>query len=299
MLTSARGTGAGPGGGGGVRSPDPYLLRVGEAEDQTLVAGQSAHADCDSAWSGERTPPPTTGPARLALRIFVNSSWRPGQAVEPGGVAPQDLARDLERLVARHRAERDHLLQDDAEAPSPPARGYPEDVRDAIGIRREEKLARGSQREGLAQHRGNVRGEVGHGEAEVRVDVRMHGGEIALLPHVRIARVQEHEGHAAMALDVPAQVQGVGGEEIEIVVAEARVELHAQLLSLGDLQRAKNQVVIERLVGQAHAPVPSRALLGGREGRGRVAARRLRHAEPGAIRDDALEPDVAGRARAL
>src|SRR5215831_13707460 len=63
LLTSAaRATGAG-GVGGGVRSPDPYLLRVGEAEDLALVAGQSGHVDRDSAWSGERTPPPTTGPA--------------------------------------------------------------------------------------------------------------------------------------------------------------------------------------------------------------------------------------------
>src|SRR5262249_26306145 len=51
---------------GWVRSPDPALLRVVEAENQALVARQSAHAECDSAWSGERTPPPTTGPARLA-----------------------------------------------------------------------------------------------------------------------------------------------------------------------------------------------------------------------------------------
>src|SRR5499425_3165183 len=126
MLTSARGTGAGPGGGGGVRSPDPYLLRVGEAEDQPLVAGQSAHADCDSAWSGERTPPPTTGPARLALRIFVNSSWRPGHAVEPGGIAPQDLPRNVEGLLARHRPERNHLRQHHSQPPPPPARSDPE-----------------------------------------------------------------------------------------------------------------------------------------------------------------------------
>src|SRR5215510_1158341 len=62
--------------GGGVRSPDPYLLRVVEEENLNLVAGQSAPAECDSAWSGERTPPPTTGPARLALRIVVNDPPR-------------------------------------------------------------------------------------------------------------------------------------------------------------------------------------------------------------------------------
>src|SRR5215475_3993612 len=54
--------------GGGVRSPDPYLLRVVEAANLNLVAGQRALAECDSAWSEERAPPPTTGPARLALR---------------------------------------------------------------------------------------------------------------------------------------------------------------------------------------------------------------------------------------
>src|SRR5262245_13545428 len=62
--------------GGGVRSPDPYLLRVVEAENCNLVAPQSAPAEGGSAWSGERTPPPTSGPARLALRADRRSSAR-------------------------------------------------------------------------------------------------------------------------------------------------------------------------------------------------------------------------------
>src|SRR5262247_4514479 len=48
--------------GGGVRSPDPYLLRVVEEENLNLVAGQSAPAECDSAWSGEAHPAPDDGP---------------------------------------------------------------------------------------------------------------------------------------------------------------------------------------------------------------------------------------------
>ena len=34
--------------GAGVRSPDPYLLRVVEAKNQSLVAGKSGGAECDS-----------------------------------------------------------------------------------------------------------------------------------------------------------------------------------------------------------------------------------------------------------
>src|SRR5262245_38763376 len=57
--------------GGGVRSPDPYLLRVVEEENLNLVAGQSAPAEGDSDWCRPRTPPPTTGPARLAPRTVL------------------------------------------------------------------------------------------------------------------------------------------------------------------------------------------------------------------------------------
>src|SRR5215813_9246458 len=46
------------GSGGGARAPDPYLLRAIEAWDYGLVARWSGGAECDSAWSGERAPPP-------------------------------------------------------------------------------------------------------------------------------------------------------------------------------------------------------------------------------------------------
>src|SRR5215470_35491 len=46
------------GSGGGARAPDPYLLRVIEARSYGLVARQSGGAECDSAWSGARAPPP-------------------------------------------------------------------------------------------------------------------------------------------------------------------------------------------------------------------------------------------------
>src|SRR5215469_13310741 len=104
LLTSAaRATGAG-GVGGGLRSPDPYLLRVGEAEDRALVAGQSGHADRNSAWSGERTPPRRQAPPRLALRRFVN---RPG--LEPR----RHLALPASHEGARigHEARDDELVR--------------------------------------------------------------------------------------------------------------------------------------------------------------------------------------------
>jgi hypothetical protein len=52
--------------GAGARSPGPYLLAsFFEAENHTLVAGKSAGAECDSAWSGERAPAPcATRPPR-------------------------------------------------------------------------------------------------------------------------------------------------------------------------------------------------------------------------------------------
>src|SRR5215471_5113602 len=42
---------------GEVCSPDPYLLRVDEAEEQSLVARKSGEAERDSAWSGEHASP--------------------------------------------------------------------------------------------------------------------------------------------------------------------------------------------------------------------------------------------------
>src|SRR6516225_9460009 len=42
---------------GEAASPDPYLLRVDEAQDLSLVARESGRAERDSAWSGEAASP--------------------------------------------------------------------------------------------------------------------------------------------------------------------------------------------------------------------------------------------------
>src|SRR6266536_3061381 len=61
--------------GRGALSRDPYLLRVVEAANHSLVAGQSAEAECDSAWSRESGPPPlplrevTPRPPRAARSV--------------------------------------------------------------------------------------------------------------------------------------------------------------------------------------------------------------------------------------
>jgi hypothetical protein len=55
--------------GAGVRAPGPYLLgSFSEAKNQNLVAGQSAPAVCNSAWSGERTPAPAD-PCPLRAKV--------------------------------------------------------------------------------------------------------------------------------------------------------------------------------------------------------------------------------------
>ena len=88
-------------------------------------------------------------------------------------------------------------------------------------------------------------------------------------------------------------MQRVGGQQVEVAVAEARVELDGQLLALGDLERAEHEIVVEGLVGQAYSSLALRPLLHRAERLRGLAARRLAHGEPGAIRDDALEADVA------
>src|SRR4030095_7833913 len=130
----------------------------------------------------------------------------------------------------------------------------PEDVGDAVGVGGEEELARGSKGERLAEEGGDVRRDVGNGKAQIGVDVGIDGGEVALLAYVGIARVKEHEGHAGITLDDGPEVQGIGGEEIEVAVAEAGVELHRQLHERGDLEGAVHEVVVEGLVSQEPPP---------------------------------------------
>jgi len=94
-------------------------------------------------------------------------------------------------------------------------------------------------------------------------------------------------------------VQGIGGQQVEVAVAESRVELHGHFLARGDFQRAVHEIVVEGLVGQAHVSRAFCSLLQRRERRRRLAPRRVAYGEPGAIGDDALEPDVPRRPRAL
>jgi len=137
---------------------------------------------------------------------------RPGHSVETGGVPAEYLSRDVKRFVSTEGAQADHLLQHQPEPPPSPARGDPVEVRDGGGIRREEQLAGRREREGLAQDAGDARGDIGYGESQVGIDVGMDGGQVALLPHVGIARVQQDERHAAMALDMRTQMQRIRGE---------------------------------------------------------------------------------------
>ncbi len=61
------------------------------------------------------------------------------------------------------------------------------------------------------------------------------------------------------ALEQRAQVQRVRLAEVEISVAEAGVDLHRHGVPLGDLERAQEQIVVERLRGETHATVAPRA----------------------------------------
>ncbi len=61
--------------GRGALSRDPYLLRVVEAANPSLVAGQSAEAECDSAWSRESAPLPARPVTKPARRLGVFGSF--------------------------------------------------------------------------------------------------------------------------------------------------------------------------------------------------------------------------------
>src|SRR5207237_9237289 len=63
--------------------------------------------------------------------------------------------------------------------------------------------------------------------------------------------------------------------------------------------RANERGVVQRLRRGPHAAVAPRLLFDRPECRARVRRRRRLHGEAGAIRDDALQRDAAGRARAF
>src|SRR6266545_2690509 len=102
--------------GGGVPFPDPYLLgRFSEAPNQNLVAGSSGHAECDSAWSGKGTPPPSSPPATLRLGA---RGFQPMLAEEAEELIALGEAPAQHGTVAQHLgAQRDHLARAEVEAP--------------------------------------------------------------------------------------------------------------------------------------------------------------------------------------
>jgi hypothetical protein len=66
------------------------------------------------------------------------------------------------------------------------------------------------------------------------------------------------------ALEQGAQVERVRLAEVEIGVARSLVvDLHGQTLPLSDLERAQQEVVVQRLRGEPHPTVAPRTLLHG------------------------------------
>src|ERR1051325_2361859 len=109
-------------------------------------------------------------------------------AVEPRGVAAQDLPRDPQRFRRRDRAEAHQLVEHPAERPAAPARREPEDLGNGRRVARVEHLARRRQREELAEGGGNLSRRLRIREAEVREHVAVNRREVAELARVRIGR---------------------------------------------------------------------------------------------------------------
>src|SRR5215210_8547634 len=69
--------------------------------------------------------------------------------------------------------------------------------------------------------------EQGDAVGEVKVDALVDGGQVASLPGVRVALVQQHYGHAPIVrpLEHRPQVERVAEQEVCVCVAVADVEL--------------------------------------------------------------------------
>src|SRR5215212_10898080 len=88
------------------------------------------------------------------------------------------------------------------------------------------------------------------GEIEVRVLV--DGGQVTSLPGVRIALVQQHDGHAAVVgpLENRAQIERVAEQEVGVSVTVANVELYGNLLPRRPCERHVQKRVEQGLVNE-------------------------------------------------
>src|SRR5215203_2475201 len=136
--------------------------------------------------------------------------------------------------------------------------------------------------------------EEGYAVGEIEVYVLVDGGEVASLPRVRVALVQQHHRQGAVVRfpEHGAQMQRVAEQEVGVGVAVTHVELDRDLLIGGQRERDVQQGVEQGLVDK-----PRETIQGGSavlaERRLRLLARPLPDIQARAVGGYAFERDVA------
>ena len=242
-----------------------------------------------------RAARPARGPARPAVRPGLVASRGGETAAAGAGARAAIRARRRAPSCATGSARPSRARSARRCAPSamcssrtrpegPPAEPCPDPVQlgHQRGVRAEQDLAGGREAEQLARDLGGLAGREHDRLAHVRVDVGEHRGEVGERPDVRVARVeQDDRGGPEPVGEEDAERRRVDEREVEVRVAESRVELDRDALAGRRLDREDNEVVEQRLGLDAQPAVPPGGLVHGRRRprprpRGRRAPRAAR-----------------------